>query len=78
MLMKNLKGPNVIRYQFDDVVVDPSNFRVHKRDKVLNLAPRAFDLLVYLIKHAERVVEKQELFGQVWQGAFCNRQRADA
>jgi DNA-binding winged helix-turn-helix (wHTH) protein len=53
-------------YYFDDVVVERDNFRVLKRDQVRTLEPRAFDLLVYLIEHQGRVVEKQELFEQVW------------
>jgi DNA-binding winged helix-turn-helix (wHTH) protein len=65
-------------YQFDDVVVDRENFRIHKGDQTRTLAPRAFDLLVYLIEHRNRVVAKQELFEQVWKESFANRQRADA
>jgi TolB-like protein len=53
-------------YYFDDVVVERDNFRVLKRDRAKMLEPRAFDLLVYLIEHHGRVVEKQELFEQVW------------
>ena len=34
------------------------------------LTPRAFDLLRYLIEHADRVVGKQELFEQVWKERF--------
>ncbi len=59
-------------YSFDDVVVDRANFRVYKGDlkDVLALPPRAFDLLVYLIEHRTRVVDKQEIFEHVWAGAF--------
>lgn len=57
-------------YRFDDVVVDRENFRVQKGDQTRTLAPRAFDLLLYLIGHRGRVVEKQELFEQVWKEKF--------
>lgn len=57
-------------YRFDDVVVDRENFRVQKGDQTRTLAPRAFDLLLYLIEHRGRVVEKQELFEQVWKETF--------
>lgn len=33
------------------------------------MEPRVFDLLVYLIRHRERVVPHQELFDQIWSGA---------
>ena len=59
-------------YRFDDVVVDRGLFRLLKRDQVKTLEPRAFDLLVYLIEHRDRVVEKQELFDQVWKESFVS------
>lgn len=64
--MASPKERNPPTYFFDDVVVESSNFRVLKRDQVRTLEPRAFDLLIYLIEHPGRVVEKQELFEQVW------------
>jgi adenylate cyclase len=59
-----------LSYRFDDVVVDGSLFRVLKRDQARTLEPRAFDLLIYLIEHRDRVVEKQELFDQIWKESF--------
>ncbi len=61
-----------LSYRFDDVVVDRDLFRVLKRDQVMTLVPRAFDLLIYLIEHRERVVEKQELFDQVWRESIVS------
>lgn len=57
-------------YKFDDVVVDRDLFRVSKGGRPQVLEPRAFDLLIYLIEHRDRVVEKQELFDQVWKECF--------
>ncbi|HSB07906.1 MAG TPA: winged helix-turn-helix domain-containing protein [Blastocatellia bacterium] len=57
-------------YHFNDVVVERDNFRVLKRGKIKALEPRAFELLVYLIEHRDRVVAKQELFEQVWKESF--------
>ncbi len=57
-------------YRFDDVVVDRDLFRVSKRDQTSMLEPRAFDLLIYLIEHRDRVVEKQELFEHIWKESF--------
>lgn len=33
-----------------------------------DLQPRTFDLLMHLIRHRDRVVDKQELFDFVWHG----------
>src|SRR5262249_44942644 len=45
-------------------------FRIQKGGRVLALAPRAFDVLAYLIEHRERAVDKQELFTQIWKDTF--------
>ncbi|MEN3331201.1 MAG: eukaryotic-like serine/threonine-protein kinase [Blastocatellia bacterium] len=57
-------------YTFDDVEVDRENFRVLKSSQPRTLEPRVFDLLIYLIENRGRVLEKQELFEQVWKQAF--------
>ena len=57
-------------YHFDDVVVDCEKFRIQKGDQTRTLSPRSFDLLVYLIEHRNRVVEKQELFERIWKESF--------
>jgi Tol biopolymer transport system component/DNA-binding winged helix-turn-helix (wHTH) protein len=67
---RSTRSPARISYRFDDVVVDRENFRVVKGGEARTLAPRAFDLLVFLVEHRGRVVEKQELFDEVWEGAF--------
>ena len=40
--------------------------------EALNLPSRAFDTLVYLLRHRDRIVEKDELIKAVWQGAFVS------
>lgn len=64
------KLPGAARYHFDDVLVDCENFRIRKGGEARTLGPRAFDLLVYLIGQRGRVVEKQEMFEQVWKETF--------
>jgi DNA-binding winged helix-turn-helix (wHTH) protein/TolB-like protein/Tfp pilus assembly protein PilF len=53
-------------FSFDDITVDCENFRVLKAGVVVTLTPRAFDVLVALLRQPGRVVEKRELFDQVW------------
>jgi TolB-like protein len=67
--MPQLDQPH-LTYRFDDVAVDRDLFRVSKGDLPRTLEPRAFDLLIYLIEHRDRVVEKQELFDHVWKESF--------
>jgi Tol biopolymer transport system component/DNA-binding winged helix-turn-helix (wHTH) protein len=68
--MTAAKLPSGRVYRFDDVLVDGENFRIEKNGEPRLLGPRAFDLLIYLIAQRGRVIDKQELFEQVWKDAF--------
>jgi TolB-like protein/DNA-binding winged helix-turn-helix (wHTH) protein/Flp pilus assembly protein TadD len=57
-------------YCFDEFTLDSANFGLYRNGQPKPLPPRAFDLLLYLIKNRERVVEKQELFEQIWHESF--------
>src|SRR5215831_17805116 len=57
-------------YRFDDVGVDRGLARIEKDGQARKLSTRAFDVLVYLIEHRERIVEKQELFDEMWKEKF--------
>jgi TolB-like protein/Flp pilus assembly protein TadD len=57
-------------YLFDDIRVDLHSFRVLKNGQPRTIEPRAFDVLVYLIEHRDHLVEKQEMFEQVWKQSF--------
>src|SRR5438105_12267419 len=57
-------------YQFDDVQVDLRAFRVLKAGSALQLEPKAFEVLVFLMNHRERVIEKGELLDAVWKESF--------
>ena len=57
-------------YYFDDIKIDRENFRVQKDGQIITLTPRAFDVLLFLVKNGGRVVEKQEIFDRVWKDTF--------
>ncbi len=57
-------------YQFDDVLVEPQTFKVWKAGQPLPLEPKAFEVLVFLLRHRERMVEKNELLEAVWGETF--------
>jgi TolB-like protein len=59
-----------VRYYFDDVAIDASNFLLFKRGEARKITPRAFAVLLYLVEQRGRLVEKQELFEAVWKEAF--------
>ena len=57
-------------YAFADVLVEPRHFRILKSGQAQTIEPRAFDVLMFLIEHRDRVVEKQELFDEIWKQSF--------
>jgi DNA-binding winged helix-turn-helix (wHTH) protein/TolB-like protein/Tfp pilus assembly protein PilF len=59
-------------FYFDTIVVDTENFRLVSHHNDVSLTPRAFDVLVYLIQNAGRVVEKGELFSEIWKENFVS------
>jgi DNA-binding winged helix-turn-helix (wHTH) protein/Tol biopolymer transport system component len=64
--------PLIYLYEFDEFTVDLANFRVLKSDEPLKITPRAFEVLLYLVRNAGRVVGKQELFDNVWGESFVS------
>ncbi len=57
-------------FHFDDVSVEPSNFRVCKGGKAVQLEPKALSLLLFLIDNRGRLIEKDEILEKIWSGAF--------
>ena len=60
------------RLSFGNVVVDRSDFTVFRAHQRQPLGPLAFDVLLYLIEHRERVVSKEELFTEIWKERFVS------
>jgi TolB-like protein/DNA-binding winged helix-turn-helix (wHTH) protein len=56
----------------DDLVLDGENFQVRQAGVVVTLTPRAFDVLHALMSHAGKVVEKQQLFDEVWKDTIVS------
>ena len=65
-------SPSLQQFVFDDVIVDLANFRVEKDGQLIEITPRAFDVLVFLIENQGRVVEKSELIEAVWKEKFVS------
>lgn len=60
----NAAGPRL--YEFDDFRLDASAGSLLRGDATIELPSRAFDALVYLIEHRERVVGKDEIIASIW------------
>jgi len=53
-------------YQFGDVCVDLRRLVVTREGAQVELEPKAFDVLRYLLENADRLVSKDELMETVW------------
>jgi DNA-binding winged helix-turn-helix (wHTH) protein len=59
---------NSSAFLFDDVRVEPAMFRAFKAGNALQLEPKAFRLLLFLIENRGRLIEKDEILAAVWNG----------
>ncbi len=57
-------------YKFRNCLLNTFERSVIKGDQCLELTTRTFDVLQFLIENAGKVVTKDELLGNVWNGSF--------
>lgn len=55
-------------YQFNNREVNEDHYQVKYQGKALPVEPKVFDLILYLIKHRDRIVSRDELFEKIWAG----------
>jgi len=53
-------------YRFSDCVVDADRREITKAGKIVTTQPKAFELLLYLIRNRSRAVDKDELQDALW------------
>jgi DNA-binding winged helix-turn-helix (wHTH) protein/tetratricopeptide (TPR) repeat protein/TolB-like protein len=58
------------RLSFGPFVLDPETGRLLEGARVVQLAPRPFETLLFLARHPGRVVSKGELIDRLWAGTF--------
>ena len=68
--MQSTSKTRTCSYLFDDVEVDCASLRVQKSGSLRKITPRAFEVLVYLLEHSGRILDKQELFDELWGKKF--------
>ena len=55
-------------FRFGDCVLDTAARELHRGGTPVAIEPRAFDLLVYLVRNRERTIAKDELLDALWSG----------
>jgi DNA-binding winged helix-turn-helix (wHTH) protein/tetratricopeptide (TPR) repeat protein len=58
--------------EFDAFRLDPVNRCLWRGDERVTLGPKAFDVLRYLVQHADRLVTHQEILEAVWPDTHVN------
>ena len=61
-----------MRYTFGDYTLDRQRYELRRAGIPLQLQPKVFDLLAYLMRHSDRVVTRQELFDTLWPEQFVS------
>src|SRR5215471_15716291 len=57
---------------FDDHRLDIERRELRCSGELINLEPKAFDLLAFLVLHRDRVVSKDDLLREVWGGRIVS------
>ena len=57
---------NNLTFEFGPFRLDPAERLLVREGQAVSLTPKAFDLLVYLVEHRGRLVEKQALMTALW------------
>src|SRR5262249_13153940 len=65
-------GGNVLSYRFEDYELDAAKRELRRGGCPVALAPKVFDLLLFLIENRERVVSKDDLIAGVWNGRIVS------
>lgn len=61
-----------MRYLFGDCELDSERYILMRDGQAVPLRPKALKLLTYLLDHHQRLLSKQALCDQVWQGHFIS------
>src|SRR5688572_15631394 len=57
-------------FRFEGFDLDDEVFSLRRGNVDVSIRPQALDVLIFLVKHRERVVTKRELLDTVWRGAI--------
>jgi adenylate cyclase len=53
-------------YQFEGYTLDPNRCLLRSADREVDLRPKSFEVLRYLVENADRLIPKEELIRAVW------------
>src|SRR5215468_8179796 len=57
-----------MRHRFDDFEVDTDRYEVRRGGEVQPVEPLVFDLIAYFVRNPNRVISRDDVIAEVWQG----------
>lgn len=67
-----LTGLPVMRYQSENFILDTDDYSLTRNGVSHAIEPQVFNLLIYLIENRNRVVTREELLDQLWNGRIVS------
>lgn len=64
--------PGTTCFAFDGYELDGARFELRRGPQAVHVEPRVLDLLLYLVRHRDRVVPKNELLDTLWGDRFVS------
>lgn len=55
------------RIELDELVIYPAQFEVFIKEKKVDLTPKEFNLLLYLVEHKNRILSREQLLSAIWE-----------
>ena len=65
-ILRRTGPPRLETFQFGDISVNFTSFEAAKGGRPLDLSPREFEILHYLIEHRGQVVSRSEMLDRIW------------
>ena len=59
-------------YRFGNFSLDPDRLELRSGEELVTVEPQVLALLTYLVQNREKVVSKDEIFENIWQGRIVS------
>ena len=69
------KNKESVRYVFDGLVLDDSSHEVYVDKKKVNLTPKEYELLKYLMDNKNIAISRESLLTNIWGYDYCGEDR---
>ncbi len=67
------KDPVITTWSFGEVVIDPVARTVLKKNEALHLTKTEYEILLLMVRHAEKVLTHNQILQQVWGPTYLDR-----